>query len=196
MHELYNILEVMKMKIIVLLIFLVMANFSIAQEQITLPIFSIPVFDQENGLIEVFHEVEEYKTRISVTVVFKDEDHPWCLVDNLYDAYRYFKYGRVEDIETFYLLLNDDGSIKGVEFPGVFSGSHKFEDTKDLHGSAVFESGEISFIYGRPIIYVNTWNHMFGINPSFDTTEEIMLYRYPHSTGSREDAEKKYSWLY
>ncbi|MFO7882712.1 MAG: hypothetical protein R6U52_09270 [Kosmotogaceae bacterium] len=183
------------MKIIILCIFLIMAASTIAQEQIILPVFSMPVFDQENGIIEVFYE-RENDSKLSITVVFKDEDHPCCLVDTLYDAYRFFKYGRVEDIETFYLLLEKNGSVSGVEFPGVFSGNHKFEDTKDLHGSASFTSDEITFIDERPVIYVNTWNHMFGVEPSFYTKQEIIIYKYPLSKGKRENAENKYSWLY
>lgn len=183
------------MKRFIVVLFIIIAVLGIAKNQIPLPVFSTPIFDQKNGIIEVFYKKLD-SSKISITVVFKDEDHPCFLVDILYDVYRYFKYGRVADIETFNLYLDSSGHIKTVEFPGVFSASHKFKDTKDLHGSAQFAANKLSFIDERPVIYVNTWNHMFGIEPSFDKTKEKLLFDYPVAQGSRLDAERKYSWLY
>lgn len=176
----------------VLIMFL--ATVSIAALQTPLPIFSQPSFDSQNGIVEVFCEESVDASKISVTVVFKDEDHPCWLADIPYDIYRFFRYGRIFDIETFYLCLNADGSLQGIEFPGVYAGDHRFEDTKDLHGSAYITADEILFLEQRPVVYVNTWNHMFGPKPSFDLNAETLLFEYPLSPGGRDAAEVKYSW--
>ena len=163
-------------------------------KDIILPVFSMSEYDLKNGIIDVFIQEQKDGSKLSVTVVFKDEDHPCFLLDPLYDIYRFFRYGRVADIETFFFHLNPDGSIKALEFPGVFAGDHSFRDTKDLHGTAILMAEELIFIDGRPLIYVNTWNHMFGVRPSFDSKDEKLIFDYNLSQGGRQDSEKKYSW--
>ena len=74
----------------VLIMFL--ATVSIAALQTPLPIFSQPSFDSQNGIVEVFCEESVDASKISVTVVFKDEDHPCWLADIPYDIYRFFRY--------------------------------------------------------------------------------------------------------
>ncbi len=184
------------MKRIILLLFILGTVSLIATDSIVLPIFSIPRFDLKNEIVEVFYNKTEKNSKLEITVVFKDEDHPCFLADILYDLYRYFKYGRIKDIETFFLHYSYDESLKGIEFPGVYAGDHRFSDTKDLHGSAYFQANEVEFINGRPIIYINTWNHMFGIKRSFCKENEILINDYPASIGTRADAEVTYSWRY
>ncbi|AKI97276.1 hypothetical protein [Kosmotoga pacifica] len=184
------------MKRIIIVFLVAISVMTFTQVVVPLPIFSVPDFDQRNGIIEVFYEVLENNSTISVTVVFRDEDYPCFLANILYDVYRYFRYGRIVDIETFYLHLSAEGTVTVVEFPGVFSGDHTFKDTKNLHGSASFTATEITFIDGRPLIYVNTWNHMFGVRASFDKKYEKMIFDYPITRGGRLEAERKYSWLY
>lgn len=186
----------MFMRRILTLLSLVLAILTFARFEIKLPVFSMPEFDSRNGIIEVFTDFSEQNLLLEVTVVFADEDHPCALLDFLYDAYRFFRYGRVEDIETFYVRYNSDGQIIVIDFPGVFSGDHSFTDTKDLHGSAVLMIQFITFLEDRPIVFVNTWNHMFGVMPSFDRATEILFLDYVLTDGKRIDAERKYSWHY
>lgn len=185
---------VITMKLFSSLLILSLAILSMAGEVAPLPVFSLPALDSRNAIVEVFHERSADGSKISVTVVFKDEDHPCWLADIPYDIYRFFRYGRIFDIETFYLYLNADGSLQGIEFPGVYAGDHRFEDTRDLHGSAYITADEILFLEQRPVVYVNTWNHMFGPKPSFDRNAETLLFEYPLSPGGRDAAEVKYSW--
>ncbi|TYB95192.1 MAG: hypothetical protein FXF54_04810 [Kosmotoga sp.] len=182
------------MKKAMIFLFIAVTASVIASERATLPIFSMPKYDMTNRIIEVFYEKTEDNSKLEMTVVFKDEDHPCFLIDIIYDAYRYFKYGRIPDIETFFLHLNDNGTLEGIEFPGVYAGNHKFTDTEDLHGSAYFSASEVEFINERQIIYVNTWNHMFSIEPAFSYDDEILIYDYPTSKGTRANSEVKYSW--
>ncbi len=49
-------------------------------------------------------------------MVFKDGDYPNKFTDILYDARRLAKWGRIEDVETFYIKKDR------VIFPGNYSG--------------------------------------------------------------------------
>jgi len=174
--------------------FLALAIGLFARLEIPLPIFSMPQSDSKNGIAEVFTDFSEEDLTLQVTVVFTDEDYPCPVIDFLYDVYRYLRYGRTEDIETFYIRFDSGGKIIALDFPGVFAGNHAFEDTKNLHGSAVLMPNVITFVDERPLIFVNTWNHMFGVVPSFDRANEILLLDYLVTEGTRKDAEHKYSW--
>lgn len=167
-----------------------------AQFDYPLPVFSVPESDSNNGIIEVFTSLSERDLSLEVTVVFSDEDYPCLIMDFFYDIYRFFRYGRVEDIETFYIRFDSEGEIIAVDFPGVFSEEHAFDDTKNLHASGVLMPNSITCIDGRPLIFINTWNHMFGVIPSFDRASEVFLFNYHLAEGNRSDAEHKYSWHY
>ena len=165
-----------------------------ARFEIPLPVFSMPQSDSKNGIVEVLTDLSEENMNLEITVVFTDEDYPCPVINFLYDIYRYFKYGRIEDIESFYIRFDSDGKIIALDFPGVFAADHAFHDTKNLHGSAVLMPDVITFVDGRPLIFINTWNHMFGVIPSFDRANETLLSDYPVTEGTRSDAEHKYSW--
>jgi len=150
----------------------------------------IPEKDMGNDIIDVF--VEKYENRVEITVVFKDEDHPNPFTNFFYDIYRFFKYGRVKDIETFFLII-DGEKIKEVYFPGVYAGSHRYSDTEDLHGTITLPAKTFEFKDGRIVIFVNTWNHMFSNKPS-KSVKYVEISDYKISKGTREDAEKVYSW--
>ncbi len=61
-------------------------------------------------------------------MVFKDKDHPNKFTDIIYDACRLAKWGRIEDVETFYIKKDR------VIFPDNYSGDATFHQTenKDL----------------------------------------------------------------
>ncbi len=65
-----------------------------------------------------------------------------------------------------------------------------------MHGDAIIPFNEVVFRDGRPVICVNTWNHMFGIDPSFELEEMLLIKDYEVSEGTRYDAEVEYSFLY
>jgi len=152
----------------------------------------IPEKDVGNDIVDVF--VKKTENQVEITVVFKDEDHPNPFVNFFYDIYRFFKYGRVKDIETFFLIV-DNGKIEEVKFPGVYAGSHNFDDTENLHESISLPGNVFEFKNGRIMIFINTWNHMFSNKP-LKNMKYIEISDYKVSEGTRKDAEKIYSWRY
>ena len=167
--------------------------------------FPKPIFAQlekdlngKNGIVAVFFE-KKFKNdlpMIEVTVVFKDEDHPNSIYNILYDIYRFFKYGRVKDIETFRMVFEDETMKKTIrfEFPDVYGDELPYDAVDNLHGSAVVPYEEFEIEDGRPIVFVNTWNHMFSerepVGPS------VLIYDYPVYRGTRETAEKFFSFKF
>ena len=100
---------------------------------------------------------------VKYTLTFTDEDHPIPWIDSWYDDIRMDVYGRITDIETFYV---DDDQI---EFIGVWSDEQTFYKLIPLHYTS-----EMSF---QNTVYVsNTWNHMMSTedtNPSMWKTTHV-----------------------
>ena len=131
---------------------------------------------------------------IEVSVVFKDEDHPNPIYDFFYDIYRFFKYGRIKDIETFYIVFEDESMRKPmkIEFPNVYGDELPYDAVENLHGDADVPYENFEFDGKRPIIFVNTWNHMFSEREPIG--QSVLIYDYPSYRGTREKAEKYFSF--
>ncbi len=190
----------------------------------TLPVFLLPEVDIKNGngLVAVFI-AKTQGNDLSITVIFKDEDHPSPITDFFYDIYRRFKYHRTMDVETFFYKYNgkrrENESSKttksrekfsvpiptSISFPRTYSKDQIFFCKNVKHYSADIpfnnflimksepckkkKSGER---YPRPLIFVNTWNHMFGERNNNLDLKLATIANYPVYYGSREDVEKLY----
>ena len=82
-----------------------------------LPRLYQPAIDINNGnsLIDTYAKVFDEriygyslpgKYIIEVTFVFADEDHPNSILDRMYDALRLTTWGRIEDLETFFIVVD------------------------------------------------------------------------------------------
>ena len=144
-------------------------------------------------------------TIYEVTLVFGDEDKPPSggILDLWYDAWRLVSWGRVADIETFYIV--DRGEKVSVLFPGlslvldnlglrkippIGSGPHRYYEPAHLYEA--FEAPRENLT-----VYVNTWNHALSLrdnNPSMEkqvyTPGSVPLRRAP-----RYEVENEYSML-
>ncbi len=148
-------------------------------------IFMVPAFDLDNMPIEFYSCQTTEGTQ--VTVVFKDEDHPNPFIDFIYDVYRYFKWGRIQDIESFY--IKDDY----IFFPDDYASVTSFFETENLHTRAEIPLEKFKEFSKRKIIYINTWNHMFSEKPLKGVS--YILFFPSFKKGCRMDAERKYSFL-
>lgn len=161
------------------------------------PIFVLPQADADNPIEEIFMDVtpENEGWKVETTVVFRDEDYPFFLFDWFYDFFRFFRWGRIKDIETFYIYLYQDGRIEKIDFPGTYSSDKVYGDIWNLHSSMIILGEEFEISNGRPLIYINTWNHMFSNEPSFHVSE-LIVSEYAIINGTREDGERKHSWIW
>jgi len=144
----------------------------------------IPAFDKENSVRAIYSY--EHADKIEITVVFWDEDHPKPFTDFVYDLYRFFKWGRFYDIETFFIFGDH------VEFKDDFCDSRSYFQTENLHNKAQIPIESFEREDGQIVIYVSTWNHMFSNKPLQNT--EYTSFDLGNLKGTRQDAEKIYSW--
>jgi len=148
-------------------------------------IFMVPAFDLDNMPIEFYSCQTPEGTQ--VTVVFKDEDHPNPIKNFTHDIDRYFKWGRIQDIESFY--IKDDY----IFFPDDYASVISFFETENLHTRAEIPLERFTEFAGSKVIYINTWNHMFSEKPLKGVS--YILFFPSFKKGCRIDAERKYSFL-
>ncbi len=148
-------------------------------------VLRLPEFDRKNGIKEVF--VHDHGDRIEYTIVFWDEDHPNALTDLMYDLYRFYKWGRFYDIETFFVYSDR------IHFPDDFCDSETYFQLENLHNQAELALDQFEYFNSKPVVYVSTWNHMFSNKPLSGVS--YLNYEVDSTTfGTRNDAERKYSW--
>jgi len=125
-------------------------------------------FDGKNQLSCLY--VAEYENGAEWTFLFLDEDRPNACQDCCYDYIRRPLFGRFSDIETVFVV--DDK----VEFPGTYSADQAWRAKVPSHNDAAIELARFekhepeddgsppSEGQGQhlPILWVNTWNHLFG----------------------------------
>lgn len=186
-----------------------------AELALPLPIFRVPQVDGFNPLLALFVDARD-PAAVELNVVFADEDHPLPLIDKLYDGDRWWGWfrlnedwpyvqfrfqdeggRRVADVERILMKLRPalpDGTSAplALSFPGTYAGGQTWLVPVALHHSAELPIGRFERSAGRPVIYVNTWNHLFGernLNPDWPYVE----YReYPVYSGSRRELERLY----
>jgi hypothetical protein len=174
-----------------------------------------------NGLIDTYARVFDQwvygyylpgKYIIEVTFVFADEDHP--IWDEEYDALRLVNWGRIEDLETFFIVsdkssgiseklsfiglwLNrkDGGSTEYVEIDPCYSGDYSWLTLVGPHLRAKITS--FSKYYQHPILYVNVWNHAIGEEDNNDWMSKVRFDTWnSYTNGNRKDAENAYNFRY
>ncbi|RLE62628.1 MAG: hypothetical protein DRJ38_09330 [Thermoprotei archaeon] len=145
------------------------------------------------------------KIILEVTLVFSDEDSPSRDVE--YDVWRLVAWGRIEDIETFFIVMNEEtGKVEKISFRGLTIrmkdwpnerrispiGSGGASYTSAAHELLIFEDGD-----GPLVIYVNTWNHALSLNDNniFLEKHSYRLGDIKVHVGKRVDAENDYSVL-
>ncbi len=144
-----------------------------------------PEFDTVgNGLTNVFVDVHEQSIYgysmpayniIEISLIWNDEDHPNPYWDWFYDGVRQVAFGRLQDIETLFIVVDRASGlfyrvsfiridcVRGIQyitFPGCYSSTQTW--TQSDH----YEAKKDRYLWDKtgehPWTYVNTWNHMLG----------------------------------
>lgn len=144
----------------------------------------MPVFDKDNSIHSVYSY--DHGDKREITIVFWDEDHPNPFIDLVYDIYRFFKWGRFYDIETFFVLK------ERILFKDDFCDSQSYNQLENLHNSAEVPIDDFERTDKNVVIYVSTWNHMFSNKPLAGTN--YISFEKEVLEGTRRDVEKIYSW--
>lgn len=147
-------------------------------------VIKVPEFDKENSVLNIYTFEKEGNKEI--TIIFWDEDHPNFFADFVYDIYRFLKWGRMYDIETFFISDNS------VIFEDDFSNSSSYFQTKNLNNYKEIPFEDFQKDGDNIVIYVSTWNHMFSNMPLKNV--KYISYSPNNLNGTREKVEKIYSW--
>ena len=165
---------------------------------------AMPESDVEkgNGLVVVYacgYEVEG-KLVVELTLVWGDEDDPQ--EDERYDVWRLVAWGRLEDIETLFIVAGKAPSPTYV----VSTPLYLQTEYNSLRRIGAIGSGGAFWVEGahrelrarleEGILYVNTWNHALGVrdnNPHLKKKVYVPGVDVPLKIGRRLDAEKDYS---
>ena len=170
-----------------------------------------------NGLWKVYvdvfdesiygYDLEGYYI-IEISIVYFDEDHP--LFDAIYDALRLTNWGRIEDVETFFMVVEKEGEeTDRVSFIGcelyristsnwrtidpIYSKTQQFGVLLPTHYKEKLDVEDLDMTGEHPILWVNTWNHLLGEddnNPTMDdTTHNLWTWGLDH--GNRMEAENE-----
>jgi hypothetical protein len=163
--------------------------------------FEYPAIDRDRGsdVRAVFEQVfVAEKMETETTVVFGDEDQPCWLVDRFYKLFRWVRWKRLMDVETFQVergLRYDEVAranvitCTAIRFPGVFAGDQRWDVFIARHLDATVPIGDFARAGDRPVICINTWNHMFGPRTTNADRPAVRVSDYPIYHGSRAEVE-------
>jgi hypothetical protein len=160
---------------------------------VPLPIFVVPEKDLAggNGILAVFVAVRPGEAEI--TVVFADEDHPSAPADGIYDSYRRRKWGRIEDVETFVYEYAEGtptaGPPRAIRFGSTYSREQRFDVALAEHFGETVAIDRFERDGDRPLLHVNTWNHLFAERSTNPGLACRRVADYEVRRGSRADAE-------
>ncbi len=101
-------------------------------------------------------------SELKISLVFKDEIHPNPWKDFFYRIYRRIRYGRTYDIESILLKMEPDGKLFQLDLNHVYSQNQKFQQDPVEHFDTTLGPSDLENKSLVPVLYVNTWNHMFG----------------------------------
>ena len=124
------------------------------------------------------------------------------LLNQVYEAFRWLRYGRVLDVETFRVYIDRGGEFI---FENIYSNGHGlYED--DIHGDPpIAPRRVIKHFFANamhPVVFVNTSNHAMA---EFDANHCLWKWEYiPGTMGcpvklgkkSREEIERSFSPLF
>jgi len=156
------------------------------------PIFKVPEVDIKgrNEIVEVSFGL--CGKGVEVTVVFRDEDRPRQCEDLAYDCIRLPLFGRSEDIETFTVIRDERGVFTDLHFAGTWSGDQTWQTAMPTHLTETVPLEDFETEGGRPVVWVNVWNHLFGARNTNSSMPSRAVERYKCTSGTRDDVDQRY----
>jgi hypothetical protein len=144
--------------------------------------------------------------RIEVSLLFNNEQlRKFRFVDGFYRWLRKLIYGRLIDVETFFIqFVKDDSNKNYLIFQGIYSGNYNLEyDT--IHEDKVPVNHKIDYYFMdtlHPVVFVNTSNHAMA---EHDNNHDLWKWEFipwlPKApvvlgTKSRRDIEREFKSVF
>ena len=134
-----------------------------------MPLIIQPSTDGWKNFVRQVHCAKKSDSEYEFTLVFNDEHlRENRVLESFYRFLRPYLYGRLTDIESFKLILEEKSASYFI-FPGIYSGKNNI--TKDsIHGDKewFFQKAprrRVKYHYSNkihPIVFMNTANHALG----------------------------------
>jgi hypothetical protein len=142
------------------------------------PVVYQPAIDSwKNFVREVHCHALDNGEKIQVSILFNNEElREHKIANRLYEWFRSWFYGRIIDVETFYIVLKDNNNTPELlDFENIYSGENSIQqDSIHLDKCGI----NIKYYFGNlrhPIIFINTSNHAMA---EHDTNHELWKWEY------------------
>ena len=141
-----------------------------------IPVIYQPAIDSWKNYLQEIHCHKEGDV-IEVSLKFRNETlRRHSIFERFYEWFRSIYYGRISDIETFYILLSN-GVPTDFKFPRIHSGSNNIdEDT--IHQDPPKQIVRIKYYFentNHPIVFINTSNHAMA---EYDNNHRLWKWEY------------------
>ena len=130
-----------------------------------LPVIYHPARDLR-GVRNYIQEIHLHKfnidNKIMVTIVYNDEQlRENKLLDLVYKIFRKIRHGRTFDVESFNIILDENGKPLQFDFPNIYSGHNNNLNKDNIHCNKCNQSIKYCFNQNEllPILFINTSNH-------------------------------------
>ena len=150
----------------------------------------------------LYESKKEILIEVEYTAVYADEDHPDPWLDQWYDSMRESEYGRIEDMETFYIYfafeIQNIVGISTIDYSSLtyrnsYGRTQNFWVWFPIHYDGTGGPEAFTFYVNRPYIWINTWSHLMGTEDENQDLGDVYYIAYPClKLGAREDAEMDY----
>ncbi|MFL6489608.1 MAG: hypothetical protein ACJ70V_08325, partial [Nitrososphaera sp.] len=143
------------------------------------PVIYQPAIDSwKNFIREVHCHAQDHGRKIEVSLLFNNEElRKHKIANRIYEWFRSWFYGRLIDVETFHIILNDssNNAAERLDFEKIYSGENGIQqDSIHLDKRGI----NIKYYFGNfrhPIIFINTSNHSMA---EHDTNHELWKWEY------------------
>jgi hypothetical protein len=133
-----------------------------------IPVIYQPAVDCLKNFVRIvncsYYKTTEEHIEIEVSIVFNNEQlRKHSFLNSIYQAFRYHRYGRILDIETFRIKLGDNVKDNKFIFHNIYSEQYGLE-YNSIHGDSgdLVPEHEIKYYFNtdeHPVLFINTSNH-------------------------------------
>lgn len=180
-------------------------NHEILEKSKIIPVVYQPSIDSLRNFVREVHCSEIEPNILEVSLLFENEQlRRHRLVNQIYEKFRLFFYGRKIDVESFKIKIKNEYNKRDrklFEFAHIYSSDHGIdEDT--IHDSPDPAEVKVKYYfssYNYPVLFVNTSNHAMA---EHDNNHELWKWEYvpfineapvKFGTNSRRNIDAKFS---
>ena len=153
-----------------------------------IPVIYQPAVDSLKNFVREVHcamkPIDSYGSyEVEVTIIFNDEHlqkHDISVIDNLYRSIREKTYGRIFDIETFKIIVKNNGDEKKFIFENIYSDNNQLVEDS-IHVDKIpppAPQRRVEYFFmsiNHPVVFVNTANHALA---GHDTNRRLWKWEY------------------